>query len=66
MVRTSFSKRKLEDPSERLLKMLNEHGDRVIIDKDGLVSTNYENPEIRAEITRQLDALATIKVYDDK
>ncbi|MGC4125088.1 hypothetical protein [Enterobacter sp.] len=61
-----FGQRKLEDPSERLLRMLNEHGDRVLIDKDGLVSTNYENAEIREEMNRQLEALATIKVCKDR
>ncbi|HEY4437082.1 MAG TPA: hypothetical protein VGN40_13070 [Lelliottia sp.] len=66
MLGVGFGQRKLEDPSERLLRMLNEHSDRIIIDKDGLVSTNYDNPEIRAEMTRQLEALATIKVCKDK
>ncbi|MHA1063866.1 hypothetical protein ACR9GP_08160 [Enterobacter ludwigii] len=66
MLGAVFGQRKLEDPSERLLRMLNEHSDRVLIDKDGLVSTNYENAEIREEMNRQLEALAKIKVCKDR
>ncbi|MEZ2600775.1 hypothetical protein [Kluyvera intermedia] len=54
--------RRLEDPSDRLLRLLNEHGDRVIIDKDGIVSTNFDNPEIKAELARQFEALSKVEV----
>ncbi|MEG1690367.1 MAG: hypothetical protein RR308_11425 [Hafnia sp.] len=56
----------LEDPSKRLLRLLNTHGDRVHIDKDGLVSTDFNNPEVKAEMKRQIDLLSTIKVTKEE
>ncbi|AYN30179.1 hypothetical protein D8682_26275 [Buttiauxella sp. 3AFRM03] len=48
---------KLEDPDKRMLRLLTENTGRYSIDKDGVVSTNWNHPAVQAEMRRQIEAI---------
>lgn len=53
-----------DSSSNRLIKILDENKDKITVNKDGVVSTNFQNEKVQEEMIRQLRLLAKIKVRE--
>lgn len=57
---------KPEQQGDRLFRILKENETNIVVNKDGVVSTDFSNASVRSELERQLRLLADIKVAKGK
>ena len=55
-----------EPQGDRLFRILKENETNIVVNKDGVVSTDFSNASVRSELERQLKLLADIKVTKGK
>ncbi|EIW8608085.1 hypothetical protein [Klebsiella aerogenes] len=52
----------IENPEQRLKRVLTENVGKFTIDKDGGIHTNWQHPEVQATMRKHVEALSKIKV----
>ncbi|HCM5967270.1 TPA: hypothetical protein N3Y92_001970 [Klebsiella pneumoniae] len=52
----------IENPEQRLKRVLTENAGKFTIDEDGGIHTNWEHPEVQATMRKNLAELSKIKV----
>lgn len=53
---------RIENPEQRLKRVLTENAGKFTIDEDGGIHTNWQHPEVQATMHRHFEALRKIKV----
>lgn len=56
------SKLTIENPGQRLRRVLKENAGKFTIDEDGGIYTNWQHPEVQETMRRHFEALSKIKV----
>ncbi|MGG8026279.1 hypothetical protein PGO13_19915 [Klebsiella aerogenes] len=52
----------IENPEQRLKRVLTENVGKFTIDEDGGIHTNWQHPEVQATMCKHFEALSKIKV----
>lgn len=60
----SFRLSRKDSSSKRLIKILDENKDKITVNDDGIVSTDFQSKEVKKEINRQLKLLEKIKMRE--
>lgn len=56
------SKLTIENPEQRLKRVLTENAGKFTIDEDGGIHTNWQHPEVQATMRKHFESLGKIKV----
>lgn len=52
----------IENPEQRLARVLKENAGKFTIDEDGRIQTNWEHPEVQETMRKHFSELSKIKV----
>lgn len=53
---------KIESSEKRLTRVLKENAGKFTIDEDGVIHTNWQNPEVQETMRKHFESLSKIKV----